>query len=123
MDLVLGSLVYQLPEGVNLAYDLRLGRTIARWKDIIEDIHLGGSIMPSTTIENLNPEKTSFRPSKWPHKLKTAKNSKLPKLPENCFEGVGKGGWPLISTWINPPSLEINGIHFIECPGEREKHC
>jgi hypothetical protein len=31
---------------------------------------------------------------------KTAKNSKLPKLPENCFEPVGKGGWPLISTWI-----------------------
>jgi hypothetical protein len=31
---------------------------------------------------------------------KTIKNSKLPKLPENCFEPVGKGGWPLISTWI-----------------------
>jgi hypothetical protein len=27
--------------------------------------------------------------------VKTAKNSKLPKLkPENCFELVGKGGWP-----------------------------
>jgi hypothetical protein len=33
--------------------------------------------------------------------VKTAKNSKLPKLPENCFELVGKGGWPLISMWIN----------------------
>jgi len=32
--------------------------------------------------------------------VKTAKNSKLPKLPENYFEPVGKGGWPLISTWI-----------------------
>jgi hypothetical protein len=32
--------------------------------------------------------------------VKTAKNSKLPKLPEKCFEPVGKGGWPLISTWI-----------------------
>jgi hypothetical protein len=32
--------------------------------------------------------------------VKTAKNSKLSKLPENCFERVGKGGWPLISTWI-----------------------
>jgi hypothetical protein len=31
---------------------------------------------------------------------KTTKNSKLPKLPENYFEPVGKGGWPLISTWI-----------------------
>jgi hypothetical protein len=24
----------------------------------------------------------------------------LPKWPENCFEPFGKGGWPLISTWI-----------------------
>jgi hypothetical protein len=32
--------------------------------------------------------------------VKTAKNSKLPKLPENCFEPVGKGGWPPISIWI-----------------------
>jgi hypothetical protein len=51
-------------------------------------------------IEKLDPKKPSFRPSKWPQKLKTAKNSKLPKLPENCFEPVGKGGWPPISTWI-----------------------
>jgi hypothetical protein len=49
-------------------------------------------------IENLDPEKPSFRPLKWSQKLKTARNSKLPKLPENCFEPVGKGGWPLIST-------------------------
>jgi hypothetical protein len=32
--------------------------------------------------------------------VKTTKNSKLPKLSENYFEPVGKGGWPLISTWI-----------------------
>jgi hypothetical protein len=31
-------------------------------------------------------------------KVKIAKNSKLQKLPENCFEPVGEGGWPLIST-------------------------
>jgi hypothetical protein len=30
--------------------------------------------------------------------VKIAKNSKLSKLPENCFGLVGKGGWPLIST-------------------------
>ena len=53
--------------------------------------------------------------------VKPAKNSKLPKLPENYFELVGKGGWPPISTWINPPSLIINGIHCVECHGEREK--
>jgi hypothetical protein len=95
---------------------------IARWKGIIEEIHFGGSIMPLAIIENLYLEKPSFRPSKWPRKLKPAKNSKLPKLPENCFEPVGKGGWPPISTWINPPSLGSNGLHCVEFPGEREKH-
>jgi hypothetical protein len=61
---------------------------------------LGAQSEPLAIIEKLDPEKPSFRPSKWPQKLKTAKNSKLPKLPENCFERVGKGGWPPISTWI-----------------------
>jgi hypothetical protein len=70
---------------------------IARWKGIVEEIHFGGSIMPLAIIEEINPEKPSFRPSKWPWK-KIAKNSKFPKLPENCFEPVGKGGWPPIST-------------------------
>jgi hypothetical protein len=37
--------------------------------------------------------------------VKTAKNSKLPKMLEKYFEPVGKGGWPPISIWINPPSL------------------
>jgi hypothetical protein len=73
---------------------------IARWKGIVEEIHFGGSIMPSDIIENLDLEKPSFGPSKWPQKLKPAKNSKLPKWPENCFEPFGKGGWPPISTWI-----------------------
>jgi hypothetical protein len=73
---------------------------IARWKGIIEEIHFGGSIMPLAIIENLDLEKPSFGPSKWPRKLKPAKNSKLPKLPESRFEPFGKGGWPPISTWI-----------------------
>jgi hypothetical protein len=34
---------------------------------------------------------------------KTAKNSKLPKLPKSRFEPFGKGGWPPISTWIISP--------------------
>jgi hypothetical protein len=106
---------------VTFAYDLRFRRMIACWKCIIEEIDFGASIMPLAIIENLYPKKTSFRPSKWPSKFKTAKNSKLPKLRENCFEPIGKGGWPLISTWINPPSLGRNGLHFIEFPGEREK--
>jgi hypothetical protein len=98
---------------------------IAHWKGIIEEIHFGGSIMPSYIIENLDLKKPSFGPSKWPRKLKPAKNSKLPKLsklPENCFDPFGKGGWPPISTWINPPSLGINGLHCVEFPWEREKH-
>jgi hypothetical protein len=66
---------------------------IARWKGIIEEIHFGGSIIPLNIIENLYLEKPSFGPSKWPQKLKPAKNSKLPKLPENCFEPFGGGGW------------------------------
>jgi hypothetical protein len=44
---------------------------------------------------------------------------------QNCqkivLEKVGEGGWPPISTWINPPSLGINGLHCIEFPGERGK--
>ena len=121
-ELRLGKLVHQLPGVVTFAYDLCFRRKITSWKGIIEEIHCGSSIMPLNSIENLDLEKHSFRPSKLPRKLKPAKNSKFPKLLENCFQLVEKGGWPLISTWINPPSLGINGIHFIEFPREREKH-
>jgi hypothetical protein len=78
--------------------------------------------MPLDIIENLYLKKPSFGPSKWSRKLKPARNSKLPKLPERCFEPFGKGGWPSISTWINPPSLGSNGLHCVEFLGEREKH-
>ena len=53
--------------------------------------------------------------------VKLAKHSKLPKLPENYFEPVGKGGWPPISTWIDPPSLGSNGTHCIEFLHEMRK--
>jgi len=43
--------------------------------------------------------------------VKTAKNSKLPKLPENCFEPVGKGGWPPISTGITSHPLHSKLSH------------
>jgi hypothetical protein len=98
----LGKLVHQLPGVVTFAYDLRFRSVISIWKGIIEEIHFGGSIMPLAIIENLDLKKPSFRPSKWPRKLKPAKNSKLPKLSENYFEPVGKGRWPPISTWITP---------------------
>jgi hypothetical protein len=118
----LGKLVHQLFRVITFAYDLRFRCMIARWKGIIEEINFRGSIISSSIIENLDLKKPSFGPSKWPWKLKTAKNSKLPKFPENCFEPVGKGGWPPISTWINPPSLGRNGLHCVEFLGEREKH-
>jgi hypothetical protein len=105
----LGKLVHQLPGVVTFAYDLRFRHVIARWKGIVEEIHFGGSIMPLAIIENLDLKKPSFRPSKWPRKLKPAKNSKLPKLPENCFEPVRKGGWPPISTWISVIRLTLGG--------------
>jgi hypothetical protein len=94
----LAKLVHQLLGVVTFSYDLCFRRMIARWKGIIEEIHFGGSIISLDIIENLYIEKTSFRPSKWPRKSKPVKNSKLSKLPENCFESVRKGGWPLIST-------------------------
>jgi hypothetical protein len=46
---------------------------IAYWKGIIEEIHFGGSIGPLVIIEKIDPEKPSFRPSKWPRKLKLLK--------------------------------------------------
>jgi hypothetical protein len=119
----LGKLVHQLPGVITFAYDLYFMRMIARWKGIVKEIHFGGSVMPLAIIYNLDLEKHSFRPSKWPWKLKPAKNSKLSKLPESCFEPVGKGGWPPISTWINPPSSRRNGVHCIEFLGRRKRVC
>ena len=69
----LGKLVHQLPGVITFAYDLHFRRVIARWKGIIEEIHFGGSIMNLAIIEELYHEKPSFRPSKWPRKLKLLK--------------------------------------------------
>jgi hypothetical protein len=49
------------------------------------------------------PKKHHLGPQNGSESFKTqkiAKNSKLPKLSENYFEPVGKGGWQPISTWI-----------------------
>jgi hypothetical protein len=48
--------------------------------------------------------------------VKTAKNSKLPKLSENCFEPVGKDGWPPISTWIILGVCEDIEVFLIDFP-------
>ena len=53
--------------------------------------------------------------------VKTTKNSKLPKLSENYFEIVGRGGWPLISTWINTSSLGSSGLHCVDFPHQMRK--
>ena len=76
----LGKLVHQLPKVVTFACDHHFRCTISRWKGIIEEIHFGGSIMPSTIIEKIDPEKPSFRPSKWPRKLKLLKIVNCQKL-------------------------------------------
>jgi hypothetical protein len=69
----LGKLVHQLLGVVTFAYDLRFRRVISRWKGIIEEISFGGSIIPLSIFEDPYPEKPSFRPSKWPQKLKLLK--------------------------------------------------
>jgi hypothetical protein len=75
---------------------------------------LGAQSEPLTIIEkprNL-PKKPSFRPSKWPflwRKLKTAKNSKLPKLPENCFEPVGKR-WVATDIHLDHTKLQLGSL-------------
>ena len=87
-----GKLVHQLPGIVTFAYDLCFRCMIACWKGIVEEIHFWGSIIPLNMIDNLDLEKPSFRPSKWPRKLKPTKNSKLPKFPKNCFSQSEKVG-------------------------------
>ena len=62
------KLVLQLPGVITFAYDLRFRHVIVCWKGIVEEIHLRDSIMPLAIIEELNAEKPSFRPSKWPRK-------------------------------------------------------
>jgi hypothetical protein len=62
----LGKLVHQLPGVVTFAYDLRFRRMIARWKGIVEEIHFGGSIMPSAIIENLDLKKLHLGPQNGP---------------------------------------------------------
>jgi hypothetical protein len=106
----LGKLVHQLPGVVTFAYDLRFRRVIAHWKGIIEEIHFGGSIIPSDIIEEIDPEKPSFRPSKWPQKLKLLKIVNC----QNCqktvlsqLEKVGGHRYPSGSTKYVPIMCQL----------------
>jgi hypothetical protein len=62
--------------------------------------------MPSAIIDNLDPEKTSFRPSKWPQKLKLLKIvncQNCQKIVLSQLEKVGGHRYPPGSS-----SLQIN---------------
>jgi hypothetical protein len=74
---------------------------ITHWKGIVEEIHFEGSIMPPAIIEKLDPEKPSFRPSKWPRKLKLLKIVNSQKIVLSQLEKVGGHRYPLGS--ILPP--------------------
>jgi hypothetical protein len=116
----LGKLVHQLPGVVTFAYDLL--HMIAQGK-IFRGHTQHWQNFQKFCDRNI-PQKTSFSASKQLRKFrtrKTAKNSKLSKLIERYFEPVGKGGWPPISTWINPPSLGRNGLHCIDFPHQMRK--
>jgi hypothetical protein len=67
------KLVHQRPGLITFAYDLCFRHVIARLKGIVKEIQFGGSFIPSIIIEELDPEKPSFSPSKWPQKLKLLK--------------------------------------------------
>jgi hypothetical protein len=77
VDPLLGSLVYQLPGGITLAYDPHLGCTIFHWKGIIKDIFLGAQLETLDNIDVIYQRKTSFRPSKWPWKFRSRKIAKI----------------------------------------------
>jgi hypothetical protein len=77
--------------------------------------------VPSVVTWAPNPQKTSFRASKRPRKFGTQKTvEKLPRW-KTVFRASGIGGWPPISTWINPPSLGSNGLHCVEFPHQMRK--
>jgi hypothetical protein len=118
----LGKLVHQLPGVVTFAYDLRFRRTIARWKGLTEKNNFDWPrLVPLAITWAPNPQKMSFRASKRPQKFGTRKTAeKLPRW-KTIFRASGIGGWPPISTWINPPSLGSNGLHCVEFPHQMRK--
>jgi hypothetical protein len=61
------------------------------------EIHFGGSIMPLAIIDKLDPKKPSFRPSKWPGKLKLLKIvncQNCQKTVSSQLEKVGRHRYP-----------------------------
>jgi hypothetical protein len=87
------KLVHQLPGVVTFAYDLRLGRTIANWKDIDEKIHLGGSIRTLSHLEAPDMKKHCLGPQNGPKSLGVLVTYPLPQ-----------SNFSLISAESEPPN-------------------
>jgi hypothetical protein len=65
---------------------------ISHWKGIIEEIHFWGSSMPLAIVEKIDPEKPSFRPSKWPRNLKLLKIVDSQNYQKNVLSQLEKVG-------------------------------
>jgi hypothetical protein len=72
-------------------------------------------------IENLDPKKPSFRPSKWPRKLKLLKIVNCQNCQKIVLSQLEKVGGHRYPPWINPPSLGSNGLHCIDFPHQMRK--
>jgi hypothetical protein len=77
VDPILGSLVYQLPKGITLAYDLCLGNMIARWKGIDKEINFGAQLETLDINEVFYHEKICLGPQNGPESLGTKKLLKI----------------------------------------------
>jgi hypothetical protein len=110
----LGKLVHQLP-----AYDLRFRCTITRWIGINEKnfILLAEG---SATVSLSSPKSLKKHHLGPQNDLGSLEPKKLPRW-KTVFRASGIGGWPQISTWINPSSLGRNSLHCIDFPHQMRK--
>jgi hypothetical protein len=114
----LGKSVHQLLGVVTFAYNLCFRHMIAQWKYLSKDYNSCKKFMMKFYDRNI-PQKRRLGPqnnSRSSGPEKTAKNSKLSKLLESCFEPVGKGGWPPISTWITHYVISFTTTCQSQCP-------
>jgi hypothetical protein len=68
------------------------------------DSFLGINKSLSISLRCSIQKKIHLCPQNGPRSLGTEKTAKNRKLLEDCFEPVGIGGWPPISTWITVTS-------------------
>jgi hypothetical protein len=115
----LGKLVHQLLGVVTFAYDLCFRRTIAHWKGLTEknNFRLAQVSAFGSSLGPQIPKKRRLGPQNGPRSLEP---EKLPRW-KTVFRASGIGGWPPISTWINPPSLGSSGLHCVDFPHQMRK--